>query len=227
MKFLKKLDFFKPLGKGLAEADTFMRREMPLNMSWGFPAAVIGASYFAPQLMGSMGSTGGGGFSSNSMLSSLGLEGGGSFVPTAGNSFTLPTSAYTPSYLNSLAQYNSVDAGDPTFFQRLMGNTEQGLYDAQKPFDATGLLSKLLKNRGSRESESDGPQYTSSVSSGYDYEDLNEPFANPNASQKERTRKLLAQQLRLLNARRMASKSSGGMRSLNIEDLFDKFGTLS
>lgn len=227
MKFLEKLDFFKPLGKGLSEADTFMRREMPLNMSWGFPAAVIGASYFAPQIMGSMGSTGGGGFSSNSMLSSLGLDGGGSFVPTAGNSFTLPTSAYTPSYLNSLAQYQGVDAGDPTFFQRLTGNTEQGLYDAQKPFDTQGLLSKLLKNRSSRESESDGPQYTSSVSSGYNYEDLNEPFTNPNASQQERTRKLLAQQLRLLNARKMAKKSSGGMRSLNIQDLFDKFGTLS
>jgi len=228
MKFLEKLDFFKPLGKGLSEADTFMRREMPFNMSWGFPAAVIGASYFAPQIMGSMGSTGGGaGFTSNGMLSSLGLEGGGSFVPTAGNSFTLPTSAYTPSYLNSLAQYQGVDAGDPTFFQRLTGNTEQGLYDAQKPFDTQGLLSKLLKNRGSRESESNTPEYTSNVATGYQYEDLNEPFANPYASQQERTRKLLAQQLRLLNARKMAKKSSGGMRSLNIQDLFDKFGTLS
>ena len=226
MKFLEKLDFFKPLGKGLSEADTFMRREMPFNTSWGFPAA-FAAAYFAPQIIGASGGSGGAGFTSNGMLSSLGLEGGGSFVPTAGNSFTLPTSAYTPSYLNSLAQYQGVDAGDPTFFQRLTGNTEQGLYDAQKPFDTQGLLSKLLKNRGSRESQSNTPEYTSNVASGFQYEDLNEPFTNPNASQQERTRKLLAQQLRLLNARNMAKKSSGGMRSLNIQDLFDKFGTLS
>jgi hypothetical protein len=226
MKFLEKLDFFKPLGKGLSEADTFMRREMPFNTSWGFPAA-LAAAYFAPQIIGASGGSGGAGFTSNGMLSSLGLEGGGSFVPTAGNSFTLPTSAYTPSYLNSLAQYQGVDAGDPTFFQRLTGNTEQGLYDAQKPFDTQGLLSKLLKNRGSRESESNTPEYTSNVATGYQYEDLNEPFANPYASQQERTRKLLAQQLRLLNARKMSKKSSGGMRSLNIQDLFDKFGTLS
>jgi len=35
--------------------------------------------------------------------------------------------------------------------------------------------------------------------------------------------------LRLLNAYRPASSSMGGsgMRSLNIQDLFDKFGTLS
>jgi len=229
MKFLEKLDFFKPLGKGLSEADTFMRREMPFNTSWGFPAALVAAYYGGPAAMQAMGSSSGGAGSmtGNSMLSSLGLDGGGSFVPTAGNSFTLPTSAYTPSYLNSLAQYQGVDAGNPTFFQRLTGNTEQGLYDAQKPFDTQGLLSKLLKNRGSRESESNTPEYTSNVATGYQYEDLNEPFTNPNASQQERSRKLLAQQLRLLNARKMAKKSSGGMRSLNIQDLFDKFGTLS
>jgi len=229
MKFLEKLDFFKPLGKGLAEADTFMRREMPFNTSWGFPAA-LAAAYFAPQLIGATGSSGGAGFTSNGMLSSLGLEGGGSFVPTAGNSFTLPSSAYTPSYLNSLAQYQGVDAGDPTFFQRLTGQTEQGLYDAQQPFDTKGLLSRLLRNQAQQQAEKpSGPRYTSNVAQGYQYEDLNEPFTNPNASQQERSRKLLAQQLRLLNAYRPASSSMGGsgMRSLNIQDLFDKFGTLS
>lgn len=129
MKFLEKLDFFKPLGKGLSEADTFMRREMPFNMSWGFPAAVVGASYFAPQLIGAAGSSGGSGFTSNSMLGSLGLEGGGAFVPTAGNSFTLPSSAYTPAYLNQLAAQQGVSQGEPSFFQNLVGNNEQGLYD--------------------------------------------------------------------------------------------------
>ena len=173
-------NIFKPIGKGFAEADTFMNREMPFNMSWGFPAAVIGGSYFAPQIMGSMGGAGGAG---NSMLGSLGLEGGGAFVPTAGNSFSLssvlpqsgaalgtgnafgnitgsgqgglldylglgsdaggqfagegmfnlPSSAYTPEYLDALAKQQGVSQGEPSFFQRLMGNTEQGLYDNLNP----------------------------------------------------------------------------------------------
>lgn len=226
MKFLEKLDFFKPLGKGLAEVDTFMRREMPFNMSWGFPAAVTAAYFGAPYLMNSGG--GGAGFSSNSMLGSLGLDGGGSIVPTAGNSFTLPSSAYTPQYLNALAKYQGVDAGDPTLFQRLTGQTEQGLYDAQQPFNARGMLSQLLRSRGGQQQTEREPQYTQNVASGFDYEDLNEPFYNKESSQRERSRKLLAQQLRLLNARNMAAQRSvGGGRSLNIQDLFDKFGTLS
>ena len=174
-------NIFKPIGKGFAEADTFMNREMPFNMSWGFPAALV-ASYFAPQIMGSMGSTGGS-VTGNSMLGSLGLQGGGSFVPTAGNSFSLssalpqsgaalgtgnafgnatgsgqgglldylglgsesggqfagegmfdlPSSAYTPEYLDALAKQQGVSQGEPSFFQRLMGNTEQGLYDNLNP----------------------------------------------------------------------------------------------
>lgn len=228
MKFLENLDFFKPLGKGLAEADTFMRREMPFNTSWGFPAALVAAYYGGPAVMEAMGSSsaGAGSMTGNSMLGSLGLDGGGSFVPTAGNSFELLSSNYTPAYLNKLAQMRGVDAGDPTFFQRLTGQTEQGLYDAQKPFDTQGLLSKLLKNRGGQQQTKE-PQYTQNVASGYQYEDLNEPFQNPNASQQERTRKLLAQQLRLINARNMAARTSGGGRSLDIQSLFDKFGTLS
>lgn len=227
MKFLEKLDFFKPLGKGLAEADTFMRREMPFKMSWGFPAALVAAYYGAPYLANAMGSSSGGagGFSANSMLSNLGVEGGGSFVPTAGNTFDLPTSAYTPKYLDMLAKYRGVDAGDPTFFQRLTGQTEQGLYDANKPLDTKGLLSRLLRNT-SQPSQSNAPRYTSNVAQGYQYEDLTEPFANPNASQQERSRKLLAQQLRLLNAYRPAASSSP-MRNLNLQSLFDKYGILS
>lgn len=227
MKFLDNL-LWKPIGKGLSEADTFMRREMPFNMSWGFPAA-LATAFFAPQLIGMAGKTGGTGFTSNGMLSSLGLEGGGSIVPTAGNSFTLPSSAYTPAYLDALAKYQGVDAGDPTMFQRLTGQTEQGLYDAQQPFDSRGLLGRLLRNQSQQQAEQpSGPRYTSNVAQGFEYEDLNEPFMNPRASQQERSRKLLAQQLRLLNAYRPPASSGGsGMRSLNIQNLFDKFGTLS
>ena len=61
----------------------------------------------------------------NSYISNLGLS-GGSFAGQ--DAFQLPGSVYTPEYLNMLAQYQGVDAGDSSLFSRLMGNTEQGLY---------------------------------------------------------------------------------------------------
>jgi hypothetical protein len=62
----------------------------------------------------------------NSYLSSIGLDGGGSV--SGQGAFELPMSAYTPEYLNMLANYQGVDAGNVGLFDRLMGNTEQGLY---------------------------------------------------------------------------------------------------
>jgi hypothetical protein len=82
----------------------------------------------------------------NSYLSNLGLS-GGSFVGQ--EAFQLPASSYTPEYLNMLAQYQGVDAGDPSLFSRLMGNTEQGLYNqeglARKQSAMTAT--DMLKNR--------------------------------------------------------------------------------
>lgn len=126
-------DLFGGLGSRLADVDKFVDREMPFDSGWGFPAALT-AAYFAPQLIpafaegggaaaGAEGSIGSGGM--NSLLSSLGLE-GGSFAGQ--EAFSLPSSAYTPDYLNMLADYQGVDAGNVGFFDRLMGNTEQGLY---------------------------------------------------------------------------------------------------
>ena len=68
----------------------------------------------------------------NSYISNLGLT-GGSFGGQ--DSFQLPASSYTPEYLNMLAQYQSVDAGDPSLFSRLLGNTEQGLYNQESPLN--------------------------------------------------------------------------------------------
>lgn len=131
-------NIFKPIGKGLSEADTFMNREMPFNMSWGFPAALV-ASYFAPQLMGTMGGSSGGAFGGTSgagtsyggLLESMGLSGGGQFtgVPGQESIFELSASQMTPEYLNLLASQQGVSQGEPSFFQRMLGNTEQGLYD--------------------------------------------------------------------------------------------------
>jgi hypothetical protein len=72
---------------------------------------------------GAEGSIGAGGM--NSLLSNLGLD-AGSFAGQ--EAFSLPSSAYTPEYLDMLAKSQGVDAGDVSFLDRLLGNTEQGLY---------------------------------------------------------------------------------------------------
>jgi len=133
-------EIYKPIGKGFSEADTFMNREMPFNMSWGFPAALVAAYFGGPMALEAMGQAGG--------ASSIGAaEGTGSLAGQ--EAFQLPMQSYTPDYLNSLAQYQGVDAGDPTLFSRLTGNTEQGLYNqeglAQKASGQT--LTDLLKKQ--------------------------------------------------------------------------------
>jgi len=76
MSFFDFLDssIFKPAGKGLSEADTFMKREMPFDLGWGAPAAAVGAYFGAPYAMEALGSTGSAG--GQGMLSSLGGDGG-------------------------------------------------------------------------------------------------------------------------------------------------------
>ena len=154
-------DFFSGLGSGFADTDKFVKREMPFDSGWGAPAALV-AAIAAPEIIpyfaeagaaegagataGAEGSIGSGGM--NSLLSSLGLEGGGgSFAGQ--EAFQLPMQSYTPEYLNSLAQYQGVDAGNPSFLDNLFGNTEQGLYKqeglAQKASGQT--LTDMLKKK--------------------------------------------------------------------------------
>jgi hypothetical protein len=95
---------------------------------------------------GGQGSIGSGGM--NSLLSNLGLgSNSGSFAGQ--DAFSLPSSAYTPEYLNMLADYQGVDAGNPSYWDRLTGNTEQGLYRqeglAQKASGQT--LTDMLKKQ--------------------------------------------------------------------------------
>jgi hypothetical protein len=94
---------------------------------------------------GAEGSIGSGGM--NSLLSSLGLEGSGSFAGQ--EAFQLPMQSYTPEYLNSLANYNGVDAGNPSFLDNLLGNNEQGLYKQEGlAKQASGqTLTDLLKKK--------------------------------------------------------------------------------
>jgi hypothetical protein len=82
----------------------------------------------------------------NSLLSSYGLD-GGSFAGQ--DAFQLPMSAYTPEYLNMLAQYQGVDAGDLGLFSRLTGNTEQGLYNQESSLNKQQGMSvaNMLKSQ--------------------------------------------------------------------------------
>jgi hypothetical protein len=250
MKFLEKLDFFKPIGKGLAELDRFVDREMPFDSGWGLPAALVAAYYGGPAVLNAMGGSatgaaGGaaGGASSvlgggsgagamtagNSMLANFGLDAGTGFAASNGASFALPSSAYTPEYLNMLAAQNGVDLGDPTFFQRFTGNTEQGLYNP-KEMSSSKLLSELLKSRGEKSKPmqqqlqqitQQPSQQTMAQQGPATYEDLNEPFYDQNLTQQERSRKLLAQQLRLLKPKMTAEKPQ--FSNMDIQSLLSNF----
>jgi hypothetical protein len=82
----------------------------------------------------------------NSYLSNIGLD-AGSFAGQ--EAFQLPMSAYTPEYLNMLAQYQGVDAGDASLFSRLTGNTEQGLYKQESALNKQPGMSvaNMLQNQ--------------------------------------------------------------------------------
>jgi hypothetical protein len=132
-------DLFKGIGGGLADVDKFVDREMPFDSGWGFPAALTAAYFGAPYAMEALGSTGSAGGAAgaegsigsggmNSLLSSLGLDGGSMAGQEA---FQLPMQSYTPDYLNMLADYQGVDAGNASYLDRLLGNTEQGLYNQE------------------------------------------------------------------------------------------------
>jgi hypothetical protein len=182
-------DLFGGFGNALADTDKFVKREMPFDSGWAFPAAIAGGAYFgAPALMGTLGegaagsgaaggslggaemlsSLGGSGGSfggdlfqlgagaegsigsggMNSLLSNLGLGGNGGAM-AGQEAFQLPMSSYTPEYLNMLADYQGVDAGNASYLDRLLGNTEQGLYKqeglAQKASGQT--LTDMLKKQ--------------------------------------------------------------------------------
>jgi hypothetical protein len=157
----------------------------------------------------------------NSMLANYGLDAGKNFIASNGANFALPSSAYTPEYLNMLAAQNGVDAGNPTMFQRFTGNTEQGLYNPNQ-MSPSKLLSQLLKSQSQpRQQISQEPmQEIMPQQSLEQFEDLNEPFYDQNMTQQERSRKLLAQQLRLLRPR-MAQRPQ--FNNTDIQSLLSSF----
>lgn len=68
-------NILQPVGKGFAEADTFMNREMPFHSSWGAPAALVASYFGGPAVMEAMGEAGG---------AAGGAEGLGSYMGSAG-----------------------------------------------------------------------------------------------------------------------------------------------
>lgn len=154
MAFFDFLDnIWKPVGKGLSEADTFMNREMPFHSSWGAPAALVATYFGGPAVLEAMGSAGEAG-SGASMLDSIGGSGGsfggdlfqiGNGNYSAGINPSILSSSDTGA-LNKLAAQNGVSQGEPSWFDNLIGNNEQGLYDQQNG-NSNNLLSNLLKNQ--------------------------------------------------------------------------------
>jgi len=147
-------DLFRGIGSGFADVDKFVDREMPFDSGWGAPAAAVAAYFGAPYAMEALGSTGSAGAEGsigsggmNSLLSSLGLDGGGSFP--AQEPFQLPMQSYTPEYLNTLADYQGVQAEDKSIWDIITGNTEQGLYNKEATAaQQTGkTLTEMLKKK--------------------------------------------------------------------------------
>jgi hypothetical protein len=147
-------DLFKGIGNVGADADQFMKREMPFDSGWGAPAALVATYFGGPAALEALGSTGAtagaegsiGSGGMNSLLSSLGLDGGSMAGQEA---FQLPMQSYTPEYLNMLADYQGTDAGNPGIWDIITGNTEQGLYNKESTAaQQTGkTLTEMLKKK--------------------------------------------------------------------------------
>jgi hypothetical protein len=103
-------DTFKGIGNIGADTDKFMKREMPFDSGWGAPAAAVAAYFGGPAVLEAMGGAGEG---------------------VAGSSAINPSmlSSTDTNALNQLAMQNGVSQGEPNWFNNLIGNNEQGLYD--------------------------------------------------------------------------------------------------
>jgi hypothetical protein len=127
----------------------------------GLGAGAGGASEGGGGILSSLGGEGGGSFiPSAGSGANFGIDAGGSYgmggggggygadifggySPTGSDAgfsgsqlspsqtINLNSNPYTPEYLNQLAEYNNVDAGNPSYYDRLTGNTEQGLYNRE------------------------------------------------------------------------------------------------
>jgi hypothetical protein len=97
------------------------------------PSAGSGAN-FGIDTAGSYGLSGGGSYGADiySGYSPTGSDAGFSGSQLSPEQImNLNSNPYTPEYLDSLAKAQGVDAGNPSYWDRLTGNTEQGLYNKE------------------------------------------------------------------------------------------------
>jgi hypothetical protein len=132
MAFFDFLDnsLFKPIGKGLAETDTFMKREMPFDSGWGAPAAAVGAYFAAPYLASAMGGSGGFGLGQGTNYANFANTTGGSFGALNPTSAGAGLNAASPSGIAASNSAMGLSNLNPTGG---LGGTE--------------LLSKLLESQ--------------------------------------------------------------------------------
>lgn len=103
----------QPIGKGLAELDKFVGREIPGGWTTvGAAAAIVAAPYAAPYLTGTAGTAGAGG-------SIGGISAGGAFVPTAGSAATFTVPGVAAAGAGAASAGIASEAGQAAFFDAL------------------------------------------------------------------------------------------------------------
>jgi hypothetical protein len=164
MAFFDFLDnAWQGIGNIGADADKFMKREMPFDSGWGAPAAAVAAYFGGPAVMSYFGEgaagvgagEGAGALGGGGMLDSIGGAGGsfgGDLFQLGGESYTQginPSilSSTDTNALNQLAMQNGVSQGEPSWFNNLIGNNEQGLYDQfnASPAENNGFTNQIAK----------------------------------------------------------------------------------
>jgi hypothetical protein len=234
---------WKPIGKGLSEADTFIKREMPFDSGWGAPAAVLAAiaapeiiPYFteaAPEASGGggiLGSIGGSGGTFSGDLFQLGGSSGvgdvfGGWSPTGSSASGLYSDL-------GVSSSNPFSYSDPYAAQDVMQQARDTNVLSGSPsswdtssfnfdFDyAKKLAEQLLKNRNKSNTSP-----TQQKRSGYVDYSLMQPTPVISGNEDARHRALLAEQLRLMQS--IQAKKQAAKSPLDLASLFEKYGTLS
>lgn len=143
-------DFLDNIWSGIgnigADTDKFMKREMPFDSGWGAPAALVASYFAAPYVASSLGAAEGAGAVGGAEAGG-GLSGYMSGAGLDAGTFSAPSfqMSFTPEYLNSLAAEKGVSLGEPSLWDRITGNTEQGLYDRNA--QATMSLKDKMKQQ--------------------------------------------------------------------------------
>jgi hypothetical protein len=175
LSFLDNL--FRPIGKGLSEADTFMKREMPFDSGWGAPAAAVAAYFGGPMALEAMGGLG------EASAAGAGEAGGAGFMDSFGSMFGGgETGGFGIGQGSNYADFSNTSGGsfgNLNPMQSLQGgeyglnyaspsgiassNSAMGLSDLSAPSSMSSfgqsLAKQLLKQKQGGQSSQTGYQY--------------------------------------------------------------------